>query len=291
MNNQVTYKCLNCLTTIVVNSNIKVDSCINCKNKEILLENSVNVSFPEFLLPFKYTRKFALFEFEKYIKQKKIIPSKFKKNIKRIRNIYIPFRVYDFYVNGEVEFDCKTITTWKSGKYKYEKTDSSIVTTECEMTISDIVVGDSKFVSEDIIKKILPFDYDKIEKISLDYLSDITLEKTNIETDSIKEQINIVAKNIFIDELKKQINNYNFIDVNSSSINLNVKEEKYILLPIWFLSVKYKKKVYTIVMNGQNGKITGNIPISVGKILGIFLVIFVAFTFLGLAISYFKVII
>lgn len=39
----------------------------------------------------------------------------------------------------------------------------------------------------------------------------------------------------------------------------------YALLPIWLLNVKYKDKLYTFAMNGQTGKMIGDIPVDKGK--------------------------
>ena len=35
------------------------------------------------------------------------------------------------------------------------------------------------------------------------------------------------------------------------------------MLPVWMVNIQYKGKSYTFAMNGQTGKIVGNIPIGV----------------------------
>nr|MCR5390029.1 hypothetical protein [Lachnospiraceae bacterium] len=37
------------------------------------------------------------------------------------------------------------------------------------------------------------------------------------------------------------------------------------LMPVWMLSTKYNDQVYSFAMNGQTGKVTGNLPIDPGK--------------------------
>ena len=37
------------------------------------------------------------------------------------------------------------------------------------------------------------------------------------------------------------------------------------MLPVWLLSKKYKDKIYTFAMNGQTGKIVGELPIDKSK--------------------------
>ena len=52
---------------------------------------------------------------------------------------------------------------------------------------------------------------------------------------------------------------------------------KYLLLPVWISSYKYKDKVYQFMVNGQTGKVSGKTPISIPKVIitiaGIILII------------------
>ena len=42
-------------------------------------------------------------------------------------------------------------------------------------------------------------------------------------------------------------------------------EANYALLPVWFLSYKYRNKYYYFAMNGQTGKFVGSLPWDKGK--------------------------
>ena len=41
----------------------------------------------------------------------------------------------------------------------------------------------------------------------------------------------------------------------------------YALLPVWMLSTKWNGKNYLFAMNGQTGKLIGDLPVSGGKML------------------------
>ena len=43
------------------------------------------------------------------------------------------------------------------------------------------------------------------------------------------------------------------------------KDSKYVLLPVWFLNTNFKNKKYSYAINGQNGKVVGEIPLSKPK--------------------------
>jgi hypothetical protein len=63
------------------------------------------------------------------------------------------------------------------------------------------------------------------------------------------------------------------VDPPTVGINISSSHWEYALLPIWILTYKKKKskknKVYTYAMNGNTGKIYGELPISVPKILAL----------------------
>lgn len=53
---------------------------------------------------------------------------------------------------------------------------------------------------------------------------------------------------------------------------MNIKF-KHILLPIWISAYTYKNKTYNYMVNGQNGKVKGEAPLSFLKILLIIIVV------------------
>ena len=95
------------------------------------------------------------------------------------------------------------------------------------------------------------------------------------DTDNITSEYNeCTIKYVNIDEMKKDITGYSSVAHKSDSINLLSTGTKYVLLPVWMLNIKYKDKIHTFAMNGQTGKIVGNIPIDKAKAVILWIVIF-----------------
>ena len=42
-------------------------------------------------------------------------------------------------------------------------------------------------------------------------------------------------------------------------------KSRYVLMPVWMLTTRYKDKTYLFAMNGQSGKMTGSLPVSKGR--------------------------
>lgn len=284
------YTCNNCGASIVVDPNVSTTSCVYCKNTAILKDKLHGEFNPDFVIPFKHTKEDAIAAFKKLGKGKPLMPKAFniKKNIKEITGIYIPFWLYDFDAAGEMDADCKRITTWRSGNYRYTKTDTYLVTRGGNMNFEKVPVDGSKRFPNDIMNSIEPFDYNELKPFNYSYLSGFLSEKYDMTSDEvIKEAINR-AKNSFIEEMKNDIRGYNTVIPTTNSINLNNTKKQYVLLPVWMLNVKYKDKIHTIAMNGQTGKMVGNIPVDVKKAIFMWILIFALSFAAGYIYYYFR---
>lgn len=76
-----------------------------------------------------------------------------------------------------------------------------------------------------------------------------------------------------MDELRGTITGYNSVKVESKSIKIRQGKAHYALLPVWMLYTEWKGNRYLFAMNGQTGKLVGDLPVSWKKFWGYFLAI------------------
>ena len=57
--------------------------------------------------------------------------------------------------------------------------------------------------------------------------------------------------------------------------NVNLLNNEYVLLPVWVLNIKYKDKIYHFALNGQTGKMVGEIPVDKKKLWLMIIIVFV----------------
>ncbi|HZJ75290.1 MAG TPA: hypothetical protein VFD25_01750, partial [Clostridia bacterium] len=57
---------------------------------------------------------------------------------------------------------------------------------------------------------------------------------------------------------------YTSVSVSGESYTAKNTDIKYALLPVWMLNTMYKGTAYTFAMNGQTGKLVGNLPVDKG---------------------------
>lgn len=286
------YICSACGASIIADENTSATSCVYCKNTAILKDKLQDEFNPELLIPFRNTKEDAIAAFKKLGKGRILMPKAFNdiNNINEMSGIYIPFWLYDYEASGVIEADCKRISTWRSGDYRYTKTDDYLVTRGGNMEFLNIPTDGSKRFNDDIMNSIEPFNYEDLKKFNYSYLSGFLSEKYDVSKEEAQTSADDRAKKSFIDQMKKDMVGYNTVVPVKNDIKLTNNASRYVLLPVWMLNIKYKEKIYTFAMNGQTGKMIGDIPIDKKKAVIMWLLIFFISFGILLLISYLGVI-
>ena len=67
-------------------------------------------------------------------------------------------------------------------------------------------------------------------------------------------------------ELSASITGYNNVSTLSENISIDYTAKHYALLPVWMLHTKWQGKDYLFAMNGQTGKLVGDLPVDKRKV-------------------------
>lgn len=283
------YTC-SCGAEIISSTELK--NCIYCNSKELTPKSFKSKYNIDYIIPFEKTKKDAMNAFKKLCKDKWFMPKSFNINKKanEIKGIYIPFMLCDYDTTGVLETECDDISIWNSGGYKYTKTDKYKAIRGGNVSFENILVNTSNSFKNDILETIKPYNFKELKTFDKDICKNYLVEKNNKSKEDLIKEANEITKNYFKEEMKKDIKGFNKIKEKDSSINLYNLKVSFVLLPIWFLNIKYKNKTYTFAMNGQTGKINDNTPIDKMRIIFLWISTFLIIFALLLLLNLFKVI-
>ena len=270
------YYCPNCGAQIVADENTSATFCVYCKNTAILRNKLIGEFNPSKIIPFKNTREDAIETFKKFGKGKPFLPKIFtnEKSISEITGIYVPFWLYDYKVYGSLEAEGKNIIHWTSGNYEYTKTDVYSVKREGNAEFSKVPVDGSFRLDNDLMNSIEPYDYNSLEEFNHSYLSGFFAEKYDVDSNTANVDGLKRVYNTTTNLLKSCIQSYTTVRVNKTDHTSDTLKYEYVLLPVWLLNVKYKDKIYTLAMNGQTGKMVGNVATDYWKVTIFFILLF-----------------
>ena len=71
----------------------------------------------------------------------------------------------------------------------------------------------------------------------------------------------------------------------NQDIHIRRGKVHYAMLPVWMLSTKWKGENFLFAMNGQTGRLVGNLPVSKGKFWATFAIIAGALSAIGTALA------
>lgn len=276
MGNMDMYHCNNCGAEIIADENTTSTFCVYCGSTAILKNRIDSGRAPNYIIPFKNVKDDAVVAFKNLFKYKPLTPKCFKdpKNIQKITGVYIPFWAYDLVADGQIDFEATDVTTWSDSRYRYTKTSRYSVKKSGHFDFDKVLSDASSRFPNDLMDSIEPFNYQDLVQYNHAYLSGFLAEKYDVDENAGLERAKERTMLTCVDLVQSTVGHQSKRVVNNS-MNIEPKQCHYIMLPVWMVNIQYKDKNYTFAMNGQTGKIVGNIPIGVKETITWSIIVYV----------------
>lgn len=111
-----------------------------------------------------------------------------------------------------------------------------------------------------------PYDYRAFQPFSTTYLPGYMADKYDEDADTCQARAHSRMQNSVSSELLASITGYNSVSTLSENISIDYTAKHYALLPVWMLHTKWQGKDYLFAMNGQTGKLVGDLPVDKRKV-------------------------
>lgn len=277
------YRCKNCGAEIMADQTTTATFCVYCGSTAILKDRILQGRAPNYIIPFKTVKEDAIKGFKKVTKGRLLMPKSFKdpKNIEKISGVYIPFWGYDLEANGEVEFEASDIKTWSDSKYKYRKVDRYSIRKSGHFDFNKVLADASSRFPDDLMDSLEPFNYDDLTPYNHAYLSGFLAEKYDVDEAEGLKRVSGRTNSTAVTLMQETVGHMEQKVINNG-IRVSARYTHYIMLPVWMLNIKHNNKMYTFAMNGQTGKVIGNIPIGKKETIIWSIIFFIALFALGI---------
>lgn len=266
------YSCDKCGGEIIADDTTSASFCPYCGNTAIFPKQFEGAFRPELVIPFQTDKKQAQAAYRNLCKGKWLIPKDFvsANKIEKITGVYVPFWLYDCDSDASLAFNATKVKHWTSGSYSYTKTDYYAVFRDGAMSFEKVPADGSTKMDNTLMGAIEPYDYSQAVDFTTAYLSGYLAEKYDQTADDMKPEVDRRMRGSTSDLLKKTVNGYSSVIQTQGNINLKYGKTRYVLLPVWLLVSKYNGKDYVFAMNGQTGKLIGDLPVSMKRACGFF---------------------
>ena len=266
------YTCKNCGATFEVDGNTAATTCPYCDSNVVLSER-VNAGLqPNKIIPFKVDRRQLEHLLAKYHSKKKLLPKTFfsESTISKAQGVYVPFWLFQGTLDGEVILDGQRVSTRREGDYQVTRTDYYKLEREGCMSFEKLPVDASVKMDNALMDSLEPYDYSQMVDFNSAYLAGFLADKFDSDPDRELPRATRRMMRTVSDAFAKTASDYSGVTISTNNLHLEDTDVMYALIPVYLLNCEYNGKKYQYAVNGQTGKVVGDLPISKSRCLKFF---------------------
>ena len=273
--------CPNCAAQFALDAHIHAGECPFCGTDVVTQTSESKPLKPKGLLPFAITADAAREAYRKWLKQRWFAPNELKKYARSdasLNGVYVPYWTYDSDTatayrgqRGEVYYVTQRYTTTQNGRRvtrtrQVPKIRWYPASGRTSRHFDDVLVGATKTLPRKITDWLAPWDLENLVPYTEDYLAGFSSEVYQVDLD---EGFNIAQKTmdtVIRTDVQRAIGG-DQQRITSLRTQHSDTTFKHVLLPLWTAGFQFRDKTYRFVVNGRTGKVRGERPYSVIKIV------------------------
>ena len=217
---------------------------------------------PDFVLPFKLSKEDAVAALKNHYKGKPLLPKAFTSgnHIEKIQGVYVPFWMFDGRAEGTVDYEGLIHHEYETSDYEVTETEHYDVHRGGSISFEKVPVDASSKMPDDHMDSIEPYDYTDLKPFSTAYLPGFLADKYDVSVEDSHDRA----------DGRCAAEQYDSCIPLRQDIRLRRGKVHYALLPVWMLHTKWKGQDFLFAMNGQTGRLVGDLPTDMGKFWTIF---------------------
>ena len=256
------YLCPSCGAELICEKTTAATSCPYCGNVNIVPGQLSGDLKPDFVIPFQVEKKAVVEALHKhYGKHNFYLPKLFRteNHIQKVQGVYVPFWLYDTRISGEGLYEGMDSVTHREGDYEVTRTMHYDVKRAGTADFEKVPVDASKKMPNNYMDSLEPFDYGKLTPFSTAYLPGFLADRYDESAEDCAPRMQTRCENALSSQLRGDVD-HTTVTQKSFRSHIDRKEAHYALLPVWMLTTKWRDKNYLFAMNGQTGKMVGELP-------------------------------
>jgi len=256
------YSCKQCGGEIVADETTGATHCPYCDNPVVLTGHFAGALKPDLVIPFKVDKKAAVEALNNHYKGKVLLPKVFKdqNHIEEVKGLYVPVWLFDTDADALVRYKATRTRTWSDSQYNYTETSHYAVIRGGGIGFENVPVDGSTKMNDTLMESIEPFDIGDAVPFKTAYLPGYLADKYDVDAPSSIDRANARIRHSTEDAFRSTVMGYTTVATLSSNIRLENGKARYALYPVWILNTDWNGQKFTFAINGQTGKVAGDLP-------------------------------
>ena len=260
------YNCVSCGAEVIAPAEQMALTCPYCGNNIVLTKKVSGKLRPDGVIPFKIQAKDLPAAVNHFYRDKKLLPRHFfsESRMEKVTGVYVPFWVFSGDVKGTLTYKAQRSSSSRNGDYIITQTNYYQLVREAAMAFDKLPVDASGKVEDRLMDSLEPFDTDETKPFDMRYLAGFTADRFDQKKDDISERASRRMRNSYYSIADTQTAaGYVAASRTGGRLNMNI-DAKYILFPVYMFDISYQGTNYHFAVNGQTGKVVGDIPTDAG---------------------------
>ncbi len=267
MTDAVTYKCESCGAHLVTVATTAATTCPYCDNNIVLDSRVSGVLEPNGIIPFAFDKGKMTEALQRFYADKPLLPDGFFDNnqLEKAQGVYVPFWLYEGTADGRVIIRGDKTSTYISGQYQVTEVKHYDLTRDGAITFSNVPADGSTRMDDDLMDSVEPYNMSALTGFNSAYLSGYVADRYDLDANSCYSRAANRMLTSARDTFMATAAGYELPTMRYDGLKVVSASAKYVLLPVWLFNAKYEDKTYRYAVNGQTGKVVGELPISKQK--------------------------
>ena len=182
-------------------------------------------------------------------------------HIDEIRGVYVPYWLFSCDADAAITFNGKKEKSWSDSNYRYKETSHYSIYRAGSVHFESLPVDGATKMDDSLMESIEPFDVSQAVPFQTAYLSGYLADKYDVTAEESKdratERIKASTEQLFRDTVQ----GFDSVETAQTQMELENGVCRYALYPVWLLNTTWNGEKYVFAMNGQTGKMVGDLPL------------------------------
>ncbi len=262
------YSCPSCGAELICDETTAATSCPYCGNPTVVPGQFSGALKPDYVIPFRLSKEDAVAALKNHYKGKPFLPKAFTNgnHIQEIQGVYVPFWMFDGMAEGSADYEGLITHVYETGDTEVTETQHFDVRRGGSIAFEKVPVDASSKMPDDHMDSIEPYDYADLKPFSTAYLPGFLADKYDVSVAGSRDRADSRCAASLEMALRRTADQYDVCIPLNQNIRLKRGKVHYALLPVWMLHTKWNGKDFLFAMNGQTGKLVGDLPTDMGKL-------------------------
>lgn len=261
------YNCPACGAVLVTSAATAATKCAYCGNNALIPKQFSGELRPDAILPFTVSREDAEKKLHEHFHGKKLLPDDFVRacRVEDVEGLYVPYFLFNCQADARCTYRAERVNTYRRGDWQITDTLHFYVERCGRVSFDRVPVDACKRVDDTLTEAIEPFDYAACKPFDPGYLAGYQADCRDQEMDECVPRANERVTNAATDALRSTVHGYSSVVSDCTQVRLDQGKVRYVMMPVWLLTVRYGDQAFPFAINGQTGRLAGELPVDKRK--------------------------